>query len=73
MTAVNYIALHGGETSFIVDATTGMRPSVIYWGPLLDGCDPADLKRMATRQRISRIFRPPKRRRLVQFVCRARG
>jgi alpha-galactosidase len=50
MTAVNYIALHGGETSFIVDATTGMRPSVIYWGPLLDGCDPADLKRMATRQ-----------------------
>ena len=50
MTAPNYITLHGGETSLILDATIGVRPSVLYWGSRLNDADPATLKRMAARQ-----------------------
>ena len=45
-----YVVLKTTETEFIVDAKTGARPKVLYWGPALENTEPEELDLLSVRQ-----------------------
>ncbi|MEM9667888.1 MAG: alpha-galactosidase [Pseudomonadota bacterium] len=45
-----FILLNGHDSSIVLEAEIGERPSLLYWGPKLSEIDPATLKSMTLRQ-----------------------